>query len=346
MEALELLLSDGTRWPGVGRLGACDSGEVVFTTLAGGFPQALRDPSFAGQIVVFSFPMVGCCGVGADPLESSGIRARGIVAAVPCRDEGLGPDLFGWVEREGLFWMGGVDTRRLVRHLRRRGPLFGRALPAGGEGTVEVDETPKVSLVSTKVRRSYPGEGPRIVIVDYGVKEGVVRTLQARGCAVDVVPHDMPDGALLALRPDGVLLGGGPGDPALLAGEISVVRGLLGKVPFFGVGLGMQLLALALGARTERLPFGHRGGQPVIDVESKRGFVTSQNHGYVLRDDSIKGKGIVVTFRNGDDGTIEGIRHAGTGVWGVQFHPEAAPGPQESGRLFDSFIDQCREAGR
>jgi carbamoyl-phosphate synthase small subunit len=344
MESLDLLLSDGTRWPGWGRRGSDDGGEVVFTTLSNGFSQALTDPSFAGQIVVFSFPMVGCYGADLEVLESARIWPRGIVTSLPCHGTSGGTDLFRWIEGSGLFWMGGVDTRRLVCHLRSRGTLAGRLLPAGTEGSVAAEGGSPVPLVSTPVPRELGGGGLRVVVIDYGVKEGILRELASRDCRVTVVPHDWEWSEILGLRPDGILLSNGPGDPALLSHEIGQIRGLLGKVPLFGICLGMQLLALALGAETEKLPFGHRGGnQPVIDVATGRGFVTSQNHGYALREDSLEGTGITVTHRHGGDGTIEGFRHDG-GDWGVQFHPEATPGPRDCPHLFDRFIAQCREA--
>lgn len=345
MEALELLLSDGTRWPGLGRRGRLDGGEVVFTTISTGFPQALTDPSFAGQIVVFAFPMLGCYGTDGERFESPRIWARGVVTAHPCHGESAGPDLFRWIEENGAFWMGGVDTRRLVIHLRSRGTLAGRIVSPGEEAPVVAEMASPVPQVSTVASLSHPGRGPRIAVVDYGVKAGIIRSLLARGCAVDVLPHDTSSEAILALGPDGVLLSNGPGDPALLTEAVSVVGDLLGKVPLFGICLGMQLLALALGGKTDKLPFGHRGGnQPVIEAGGRKGFLTSQNHGYALRDDSLEGTGIVVTYRHGGDGSVEGFRHPETGAWGVQFHPEATPGPEESGGLFDLFIDSCREA--
>ncbi len=346
MEKRVLTLEDGTCWEGLGT--ANDGmGEVVFNTAACGYPQSLTDPSYAGQILVFAFPMVGNYGVDECWLESSGIQVRGVVTSSLEEGRRAGRDLASWLTESGIPFMTGVDTRSLVRHLRSRGTLQG-AMLAPGESVPFREEVPHfVPAVSTRETIDLGGEGPTVAVMDYGVKANILRGLLERGCHVVRFPHRATPEEIMAAEPDGVLLSNGPGDPALLDAEVDTVRRLFGKVPLFGICLGVQLIARAAGARTEKLLYGHRGvNHPVVDLRSGRGFQTSQNHGYAVKGDSLDGTGLEVTLINLGDGSVEGLRHRELPVWGVQFHPEAFPGPEDPSFFFEEFMDTLKGGKR
>ncbi len=331
------------------------AGEVVFTTSITGYPEVLTDPSYAGQIVVMAFPVVGTYGVDPAWAESRRPFLRGFVV------RHASPYTFHWAGRMtlaeylrswGVVALEGVDTRRLVRHLRTGG--LRRGVLAVGEHDPQdlverarrIPDLSRVDLVdevSPPAPFVLPGSGPRVVVVDCGAKMGIVRELADRGCEVVVVPHRASAAELVALRPDGVVLSNGPGDPARLVAVAAQVRALWGRVPIFGVCLGNQLVALGAGARTFKLPFGHRGSNhPVLEVDTGRVRITTQNHGYAVEEESLRGTGLRVTHRNLHDGTVEGLSHEALPVWAVQFHPEARPGPRDSRDLFDRFLQQVR----
>ncbi len=321
-------------------------GETVFTTGSTGYPQGLTDPSYRGQILVFAFPLVGQYGVDEDALESLRPQPEAVVVSrVP--ETGAGRRFREWLRRAGIPLMEGVDTRALVLHLRDRGTLRGRL----GDGSLPRSSRFAPDLVasaSCSVPETDPGEGPLAAVLDWGVKESILRRLRERGVRVARLPWNASAREVLALRPRGVLLGNGPGDPQdLLSGPVGTVRELLGRVPLFGICLGMQVLALACGAATEQLPFGHRGvNHPVREEATGRTLLTSQNHGYGVVDASAEGAGLTVTFRHLGDGSVEGIASGAYPAWGVQFHPEAAPGPWDGAFLFDRFVASLDEEGR
>ncbi len=350
-----LVLEDGTRWPGHGfGAEAVVTGEVVFNTSQTGYQEILSDPSYEGQLITLTMPQIGNTGVNHDDLESDRVRA----AALVCRE--LSPvvsswrataDLPGWLRRHGVPGITGLDTRALVLHLRQRGTMRG-ALGAGAAADPQTlldaarscptmtgsDLTGAVSC-----REPYAGPAPpdgvrwRVTAYDFGIKRSLLRELAARGCAVTVVPADTPAAAVLAQSPDGVFLSNGPGDPAAATGAIATVRGLLGEVPLFGVCLGHQLLALALGARTEKLRFGHRGGNhPVRDVENGRVEISAHNHGFAVDAGSLPAH-VRITHVSLNDGCCEGLAVPGLRAFAVQYHPESSPGPHDSGHHFDRF---------
>ncbi len=352
-----LVLEDGTRWPGHGfGADAVAAGEVVFNTSQTGYQEILSDPSYEGQLVTLTMPQIGNTGVNHDDLESDRVRA----AALVCRE--LSPvvsswrataDLPGWLLRHGVPGITGLDTRALVLHLRDRGTMRG-ALGCGpaaeAAGLLQAARAcpPMTGCDLTAVvscREPYAGPAPpggirwRVTAYDFGIKRALLRELAARGCAVTVVPGDTPAAAVLAQAPDGVFLSNGPGDPAAATGAIAIVGELLGKVPLFGVCLGHQLLALALGGRTGKLKFGHRGGNhPVREVLGGRVEISAHNHGFAVDAGSLPDH-VEVTHVSLNDGCCEGLAVPGLRAFSVQYHPESSPGPHDSGHHFDRFIE-------
>ena len=340
VKELWLTLEDGTAWKGMGSdLTEDVEGEVVFTTAAGGYPQALSDPSYCGQMMLFAFPPTGIYGVDLEALESP--RPWATAALVGCLETAPGarvPQLATWLAGAGVPLVAGIDTRGLVRHLRSRGTLRGRLgrLVRRPEIRSSGDAVRCVSPGRVSVAGSSPR---RIGVLDCGVKEGILRHLGGAGWSVVRFPSSASSAEILSWGVEGLILSNGPGDPSLWSRETATVRELLGRVPIFGICLGCQVLARACGGTTEKLPFGHRGGnQPVVDLTTGKGFVTSQNHGYAVNEGSLKGAGLVVTFRHLGDGSVEGVRHATCAAEGVQFHPEASPGPRDALFLLDRFL--------
>ena len=344
-----LVLSDGTRFEGeaAGSLleGGDASGEVVFNTALSGYQEVMTDPSYAGQVVTFTYPHIGNYGVSDLDAESAGAHLAGVVVRdLPSlhsnwRSEG---SLEAFLIEHDVPAITGIDTRRLTRHLRDSG-----ALP-GAFGTSSVDELTEMarvargtdgqdlaSVVSTRERYSL-GQGPfTVVALDLGVKRTILRYL-AGFASVEVVPASTSADEILSLNPDGLFLSNGPGDPGALGGVQETVAALLGKLPIFGICLGHQVLASALGGETFKLPFGHHGSNhPVKNLRTGHVEVTAQNHNYAVVDGSIPGA--EVTHVNLNDGVIEGISVASANAFSVQHHPEAGPGPHDAAYLFEDF---------
>ncbi|MDG0793302.1 glutamine-hydrolyzing carbamoyl-phosphate synthase small subunit [Cohnella ginsengisoli] len=350
-----LLLEDGTLFTGqsFGAEGA-SVGEVVFNTGITGYQEVISDPSYCGQIVTMTFPLIGNYGITRDDFESVRPFIHGFVTRryeeVP--SNWRAQDSLGRLLKEyGIIGISEVDTRMLTRIIRRHGVMKG-ILTTGSERVEELQErmgtTPlprnQVAWTSTKNVFSSPGTKERIVLIDYGAKSGILRELTQRGCDVIVVPHNTTADEIRRLHPDGIQLSNGPGDPKDVPESVETVRQLLGEYPIFGICLGHQLFALACGADTDKLKFGHRGGNhPVKELESGRCYITSQNHGYTVKEESVAGTDLVVTHINNNDKTIEGLKHAKHPAFSVQYHPEAAPGPFDSSYLFDQFLDMIRE---
>ncbi|WP_374018538.1 carbamoyl phosphate synthase small subunit [Paenibacillus thiaminolyticus] len=350
-----LLLEDGTLFTGAG-FGADGetTGEVVFSTGMTGYQEVLSDPSYCGQIVTMTYPLIGNYGITRDDFEAIRPHVHGFVV----RRHELVPS--NWraeysvdrlLKEYGVVGISGIDTRMLTRKLRHYGTMKG-ILTTGNEPVEALMERlagtesrmDQVALTSTKHIYSCPGEGPRIVLVDYGAKSGILRELTKRGCDVVVVPHDTTADEIRRLRPDGIQLSNGPGDPKNVPHAVATVRELIGEFPLFGICLGHQIFALACGADTGRLKFGHRGGNhPVKELATNRCYITSQNHGYTVVEESVKGTDLQVTHINNNDKTIEGLKHATAPAFSVQYHPEASPGPYDSSYLFDQFLDMIRE---
>lgn len=343
-----LTLSDGSVWPGRGRLKEAVEGEVVFTTASCGYPQTITDPSYCGQIVVFAFPSIGIYGVDSERLEGRKIWLRGALTSVLEETEnGRFERLSSWMDENGRPLISGIDTRQLILRIRKSGSMMGRLDFTPAAPSLKELPHDMVTKVSCKKTEIYGGEsgGVTVGLMDYGVKEGIIRCFVNRGCKVVRFPNTTKAEEVLASGVDGILLSNGPGDPAQLDMEAAEIKKMLGRLPLLGVCLGNQLLARACGASTIKLSFGHRGvNQPVLDVRSGAGLLTSQNHQYAVDENSLCGTGIEVTYRHLGDGTIEGLVHRGYGAESVQFHPEASPGPEDARYIFDDFVKRMKEA--
>ena len=368
-EAL-LALEDGSLFPGdsMGAVGAA-AGEVVFNTAMTGYQEILTDPSYCRQIVALTHPHVGNTGVNPEDEESRRVFAGALVVRdAPARASSWRSrsSLAGYLERRGVVGIAGVDTRRLTRLLREKGALAG-AVVAGADidaraavaearafpGLAGMDLARVVSIERPYRWTSGPWTGERgfrapdadalpwrVVAYDFGVKRNILRTLVSRGCRVEVVPARTPARDVLARSPHGVFLSNGPGDPEPCGYAVESIRELLGRgVPVFGICLGHQLLALASGAATMKMKFGHHGANhPVEDLESGRILITSQNHGFAVEESSLPDS-LVVTHRSLFDGTIQGLRRTDVPAFGFQGHPEASPGPHDPDHLFDRFVE-------
>ena len=342
-----LILQDGQVFEGV-RFGAeTDTvGELVFTTGMCGYVETLTDPSYAGQIVMQTYPLIGNYGIIREDFEGA-CCVKGYVVREYCDTPSnfrTDCDLDTYLKEQGVPGLCGVDTRELTRIIREHGVMNAAIcdeIPADLTPIKTYAITGVVEAVSCKEPDRYQAEGEerfRVSLLDYGAKRNIVRELQKRGCTVTVLPATTSAEEILAADPDGVMLSNGPGDPAENTYQIEQIRKLLGKVPMFGICLGHQLTALAAGGSTYKLKYGHRGvNQPVRDVEGVRTYITSQNHGYAVDGDTVKlGK---VRFVNANDGTCEGIDYPELKAFTVQFHPEACTGPKDTSFLFDRFVD-------
>jgi carbamoyl-phosphate synthase small subunit len=335
-------------------------GEVVFTTTMIGYQEVCTDPSFRGQLVCMTYPLIGNYGVDPEQDESRQPWIAGLIVRELCDEPShyrATGTLADYLKRCGIPGIKGVDTRALTRHIRSvgdtRAVLVTNASSIADEELVErarratlPGERDAVGEVGDDRILEYAGDGPHIVVIDCGVKRNIVRSLCRRGARVTVVPYRTPYADVLALRPDGIVISPGPGDPANLDDGLDVVRGVLrDELPFFGICLGHQLLARAIGAETAKLKFGHRGGNhPVQDLATGIVTITSQNHGFQVLDDTLPtGGDWRVAFRNLNDASVEGLTHARLPFMSVQFHPEAAPGPWDNDLLFDRFMAEVEE---
>ena len=352
-----LALEDGTLWPGQAFGARGDAtGEIVFNTSLTGYQEILTDPSYHSQLVTLTSVHVGNTGINAEDDESARVWA----AALLVRD--LSPlasswratrDLSGWLLEHGVPGITGVETRALVRHIRDHGAMraaLSTADPDPARLTVLARAARDISgldlarEVTCAAPYAWNDTGDRhVVAYDFGIKRGILRLLAERGCRVTVVPAATPAGEALALRPDGILLSNGPGDPAAVTYAIDAVRELLGKAPIFGICLGHQILALALGGRTYKLKFGHRGGnQPVRAPGGGPVEISAHNHGFAVEEASLP-PGVVPTLVNLSDGCCEGLAAPASRAFAVQYHPESAPGPHDSRGHFDTFLAMMTE---
>ncbi|MBL8779066.1 MAG: glutamine-hydrolyzing carbamoyl-phosphate synthase small subunit [Acidimicrobiales bacterium] len=356
-----LVLADGTTFEGeaIGAEppGGVATGEVVFNTVLTGYQEVITDPSYAGQIITFTYPHIGNYGVTALDDESRRPFCRGVIVREMARRRSnwrSTDDLDGYLAAKGVPGIGGIDTRRLTRHIREAGAMpgaFGTAdevtLKAAAQAEPGTDGADLVAEV-TCAEPYTVGDGPRrVVAYDLGIKATILHHL-GQHATVEVVPAHTSAADVLARRPDGVFLSNGPGDPAAVTGTVEAIRGLLGEVPIFGICLGHQLLATALGGSTYKLPFGHHGGNhPVRRLDTGAIEITSQNHNYAVAEGSLATAD--VSHVNLNDGVVEGLRVRDVPAFSVQYHPEAGPGPHDSRYLFDLFddlMDSPREGTR
>lgn len=357
-----LLLEDGTLFRGELPANCPPTvAEVVFTTNMTGYQEVFTDPSFSAQIVVMTAPEIGNYGVNAEDPESARPQVAGVIVRELSRTHSNWRATGGlpeWLEAAGVPVLVGVDTRRLTRHLRSSGVMRGVIAP-GTQPTAEalaaLDACPPMegldlaSVVSTREPYSWGNvDAPlHVVAYDFGVKRNSLRLLEEAGCHVTVVPAETPAADVLAMHPDGVFLSNGPGDPAAVGYAPPAIRAIADSgVPIFGICLGHQLLGITYGGHTVKMPFGHRGGnQPVRELATGRVLITSQNHGFAVAGDGQQVEGsteLEVTHLNLNDGTVEGLRHRSRPVFGVQYHPEAAPGPHDARGHFEEFLRAVR----
>ena len=350
-----VLLEDGNWFAGTSARSIDPAfGEVVFTTNLTGYQETFTDPSYLGQIVVMTAPMIGNYGINPEDSESDHPQVTGVVVRELSRHSSNWRSTQGldeWLAAAGVPVLEGIDTRRLTRHLRERGAMRG-VVAQGTQPTKELTaqllaspsmEGLDLASRATVGQRHSEGAGPHVVAYDFGMKRNIVRMLVQAGCRVTVVPSTTSVAAVRELRPDGLFLSNGPGDPAAVGYALDTIRQLSGSgLPTFGICLGHQLVGLAYGGATAKLPYGHRGGNhPVRDVRTDRVLITTQNHGFAVVGDADGVPGapaLEVTHLNLNDGTIEGIRHRELPLFAVQYHPEAAPGPHDALPHFDEFM--------
>lgn len=348
-----LYLEDGTTYvgKGFGHLGV-SVGELVFNTSMTGYQEILTDPSYAGQIVTMTYPLIGNYGTNDFENESKNIYAKGFVVKAISNNpsnymsENMLDDM---LKNMGVVGVYDVDTRSIAKKIRSKGAL--KCVITNQELSVgelekylmkEKENEDWVKQVSTKEIVHLEGDGPRIAVLDFGIKASILNNLRERDFDITLFPHDATYEEIMESSPSGILLSNGPGDPKTLIGAIDTVRKLAHSLPTFGICLGHQILALAFGGDTFKMKYGHHGGNHgVYDIERNKAYITSQNHGYSVDADSIED--MIITHTNLNDGTIEGMKHTSLPVFSVQFHPEGAPGPTDTAHLFDKFMNLVKE---
>jgi carbamoyl-phosphate synthase small subunit len=358
MEAL-LVLADGKTFRGTSFAGQGEaSGEVVFNTGMTGYQEILTDPSYKGQIVILTYPLIGNYGINSEDIESGKVQLEGLVIKEYESFPGnwrSQKTLAEYLDQEGKIGIEGVDTRALTRHIRQAGAMKGvistrdldpRSLAekaGASQGLVGRDLVREVTCGAPYQWPQAERALFRVVALDCGMKFSIARSLARRGCNVTVVPGCSTAEEIRSMNPDGILLSNGPGDPEPVTYAVHTVRNLIGDFPIFGICLGHQILGLAFGGKTFKLKFGHRGANhPVKNLLTGKVEITTQNHGFCVDGDSIKDPEIEITHINLNDRTLEGMRHRSLPVFSVQYHPEASPGPHDSSYLFDEFVEMMK----
>lgn len=356
MKQIKLVLETGEEYIGESIGYEIDNvyslGELVFNTSMTGYQEILSDPSYCDQIVVMTYPLIGNYGVNKDDFESLSPALKGLVVKECCttgsnfRNEYSLQELLKRFKIPGI---AGIDTRELTKKIRERGVMKAVLAPVSYP-TQNMEsifarplDTDQIARVSTKNPIHFPGEGKRIILMDFGYKKNILRSLTKRGCDVVIVPWNASLELIQSYRPQGILLSNGPGNPKDVPEVLPVIRELQKLYPMFSICMGHQLFALANGADTEKLKFGHRGANhPVKDLALGKVFMSSQNHGYSVTNDSVNNSDLEITQININDKTAEGLKHKTLPAFSVQYHPEACPGPEDTAWLFDNFISSIR----
>ncbi|MFD1421120.1 carbamoyl phosphate synthase small subunit [Lactiplantibacillus songbeiensis] len=344
-----LVLADGTIYPGTA-FGASSVavGELVFSTGMSGYQESITDQSYNGEILMFTYPLIGNYGINRDDHESITPTCKGVVVhelarrASNWRSE---MSLDDYLKQNQIPGIADIDTRAVTKHIRTKGALKATIVDEVKPDTVSqlqatVLNPAVVAESSTTNAYPNPATGPNVVVVDFGLKHSILRELAKRQCNVTVLPYNATAGQILALNPDGVMLTNGPGDPKDVPEALTMIREVEQQVPLFGICLGHQLFSLANGADTFKMKFGHRGfNHPVREIATGRIDFTSQNHGYAVDRESLAKTDLMITHEEINDGTVEGVRHRNYPAFSVQYHPDAAPGPHDADHIFDEFID-------
>ena len=342
----KLILENGVVFEGkaFGYLKEC-VGEVVFNTGMTGYQEVLTDPSYYGQIVTMTYPLIGNYGINLEDLESKEPKVRGFIVREKCQYPNnfrCELELETYLAQNKVLGLDGIDTRALTKILRNNGTMKG-IIVLDNSNLEDVKDKLEafsnrdaVSIVSTNEKYEISGEGKKVAIIDFGIKQNIIRNCVKRGCNVTVFPYDFKAEEVLDINPDLVFLSNGPGDPEDMGEAVNEIKKIVGKKPIVGICLGHQLLALTLGGETKKLKFGHRGcNHPVKDLINNRVHITSQNHGYYV---ATLPENMEITHVSMNDGTVEGMRHKELPIFSVQFHPEACPGPKDSEYIFDEFM--------
>lgn len=348
-----LILEDGTQFEGeiFGAIGET-VGEVVFNTGMTGYEEIISDPSYYGQIVILTYPLIGNYGINLDDLQSDGPKIKGLIVREFVEDYSNWrgkENLSDYLEQNNIVGIEGLDTRALVKHIRDKGTMLGTIVKSCDRTQISSENLVKgqaiLERVTTPAPYDIPGDDLKVAVLDFGIKRNILESFVLRNISVRVFPAFTEVAEILAYEPDGIFLSNGPGNPEDYGIIVDHIKDLAQVKPIFGICLGHQLVAMAMGAKTEKLKFGHRGSNhPVKDIFNNKIVITSQNHGYVVTEDSLQSLPVTVTHLNLNDQSIEGIKHNDLPIFSVQYHPEASPGPGDSSYLFDNFVSLMKEA--